>query len=150
MDLDRRLRGILDQGGIPRRNSRRAVSDYSVEHADTAVKLKTESQLTLKLRANAKILPRLKAYAKGGALRVIGFKLTLNASAADARAAAISVLSEGVEAVVANDWSRVRADRSRHPGFILTRDGEFPFADLHELGGRLDQLLREDKNGSLS
>jgi hypothetical protein len=56
--------------------------------------------------------------------------------------------------VVANDWSQVNGDRTRHPGAWIRRGGApQSFADLGELNSQLHGFIRPAKgveNDSLS
>lgn len=130
-----------------------AVSDYSVEqvegsYPDTDVKLKTDRELTLKLKSNFKILPRLKEYSRNKSILVLGFKLTLNADAVQGLAAARSVLGPTVDAVVTNDWSAVNKDRNAHPGSLLKDSAPpEPFTDLNQLAMKFHQLSLKHTQG---
>ncbi len=100
-----------------------AVSDFSVAEvnggeADSSSKLGSDRELTLKLKKNFKILPRLKEYSRNKEIKVVGFKLTLNG---DAVALARTMLNQNVDAIVANDWAQVNKDRSRHRELWLAK-----------------------------
>jgi phosphopantothenoylcysteine decarboxylase/phosphopantothenate--cysteine ligase len=146
-DLDEKLRSELAQRDFVAVIHCAAVSDYTPEAVNSEVKLKTAQELTLKLKANYKILPRLKEYSRNKAIRVIGFKLTLNESA---KPAAKQMLGEAVDAVVANEWSSVTKDRNRHPGTLVTGRSEQTFNDLHELTRILIRYISGGPNDSLS
>lgn len=125
-----------------------AVSDYSVARVNNLppsleLKLGSDSDLNLEFKRNFKILPRLKEYSVNKDIFVVGFKLTLNASADNLENAARGVLSEQVDAVVANDWSVVNSDRSKHPGVLFTRANSERFNDL----AALSQLIQNITSG---
>jgi phosphopantothenoylcysteine decarboxylase/phosphopantothenate--cysteine ligase len=137
-DLDRKLRAELDQRDYKAVVHSAAVSDYSVEGANSKVKLESGQPLQLTLKPNPKLLPRLKSYSRDKAIRVIGFKLTLNT---DPAARAVEMLGENVDAVVANEWSQVERDRSGHPGTVVTPGSQKPFHTLQELAEVLNDLM---------
>jgi phosphopantothenoylcysteine decarboxylase/phosphopantothenate--cysteine ligase len=147
-DLEAKLRQELSRHDFSAVIHCAAVSDYSVAGADSAVKMKTHNELNLKLKANPKLLPKLKEYSRNKNIRVIGFKLTLNANEEDTLNSAREILSSEVDAIVANDWSQVNADRQRHPG-ALVREGAKPetFSDLNELNLQLHNFIRPAKGG---
>jgi hypothetical protein len=53
---------------------------------------------------------------------VIGFKLLVGSSNEEQITAARAILGPEVDAVVANDWQKVAADRSKHPGLFVQRE----------------------------
>jgi phosphopantothenoylcysteine decarboxylase / phosphopantothenate---cysteine ligase len=123
-----------------------AVSDYSVSEVNGQpssqdVKLKSERELNLKLKANFKLLPRLKEYSRSKEIKVVGFKLTLNKSEGETERMARALISESVDAVVANDWTSVNADRTKHPGVLLTTEGARPFNELNQLSEIVNELF---------
>ncbi len=121
-----------------------AVGDYSVSSvngsaADEHVKLASGRELELHLRANHKILPHLKACSANPDIAVIGFKLTLNQSEERCVQIARALLSASVDAVVANDWSRISSER--HPGHLVLSTGATPFDTTNELADLLHKNL---------
>lgn len=145
-ELDEELRRELggnDYGAVVHAA---AVSDYSIASvngapADADHKLNSAGQLSLGLKANHKILPRLKEYSRSKKIKVIGFKLTLNQDPSETTRIAQGLLGENIDAVVANDWSRVARDRRHHPGVLLKHGSEQPFADLFTLAKSIQILL---------
>ncbi len=119
-----------------------AVSDFSALNARPQEKLSSENELSIQLKRNFKILPRLREYSRNPAIRVVGFKLTMNHSTADSESAGSKILSPQVDAIVTNDWSRVDGDRKKHPG-SLVRAGLEPlrFEDLPTLASHLHELI---------
>jgi phosphopantothenoylcysteine decarboxylase/phosphopantothenate--cysteine ligase len=127
-----------------------AVSDFSVDHIEqdgktgsSTGKLSSSGKLSLHLKPNAKLLPRLRDWSANAAVRVIGFKLT---SATDhaTRAKAVSKLFEnaGVDAVVHNDLNEIQPGRHRytlHRSPTLAQE----CADSTELNSAIEQLLEE-------
>lgn len=149
-DLNEKLRAELahhDYAGIIHCA---AVSDYSVNDARPDVKLSSEQDLHISLTRNFKILPRLKEYSRNKATTVVGFKLTLGEGEETMLAAARQALGLTVDAVVANDWQAVTADRRRHPGFLLRKDSLEKFTDLNSLSGLLHSLFLGGDHDSLS
>ena len=113
--------------------------------------MKTAGELNLSLKPNFKILPRLREYSRNKNIRVVGFKLSLNVSPSEAIEAAEKILSPTVDAVVANEWNSVSADRSRHPGSIVRAGAKArSFDDLRELSQGLHELIKGAENDSLS
>jgi phosphopantothenoylcysteine decarboxylase / phosphopantothenate---cysteine ligase len=156
-ELDERLRECLGQNEYQAVIHCAAVSDYSVasingEAADSDRKMPTGQELTLKLKANAKILPRLKEYSRNKNIRVIGFKLTLGVDERAQLAAAKQILSPSVDAIVSNDWAQVTSDRSRHPGHVLYLDQSLAFDSLEQLAAELHSYLQAEgePHGSMS
>lgn len=150
-NLNETLRAQLGQNVFAGVIHAAAVSDYSVASvndlkADAGVKLKSDAELSLKLKANFKILPRLKEYSQSKDIKVIGFKLTLNKSEHETSQIARGLLGPSVDGVVANDWSRVQLDRSKHPGVLLLEDAMEPFFDLRSLAFLVHAFFRKEQN----
>ncbi len=143
-DLDHQLRAELMAHSYIGVVHGAAVADFSLENPQPEVKISSaRRELTLKLKANYKILPRLKEYSRTKDIAVVGFKLTFNQSAERTIVAAREILKPGaVDAVIANDWSQVHGDREKHPGFLITATSDpVAFADLPALTDSLHQLL---------
>lgn len=122
-----------------------AVSDYSVDSvnggtADGNVKLRSGDTLDLRFKSNFKILPRLKQYSANADVQVIGFKLTLNQTEDGTAEIARGLLGQAVDAVVANDWSRI--DGAAHPGQLVSQTGSASFANVAELSELLHGRLQ--------
>jgi phosphopantothenoylcysteine decarboxylase/phosphopantothenate--cysteine ligase len=141
LDLDGKLRAALGSESFDAVIHCAAVSDFSVTGAEPERKIDSGSELSLRLKPNHKILPRLREYSGNKNIRVVGFKLTLNKSESETEAAARKLLEGDIDAVVANEWSRVERDRTRHPGSLITRGGKRDFANLDELSDRLNDLI---------
>jgi phosphopantothenoylcysteine decarboxylase/phosphopantothenate--cysteine ligase len=140
-DLERKLKTELDQRDYSAVIHCAAVSDFSLENAERHLKLSSGEPLQLDLKPNPKLLPRLKQFSRHKNLRVVGFKLTLNSEDQHTRSRARDLLGPNVDAVVANDWSQVDGDRSRHPGHLLTTSGESRFETVTQLANLLHQFL---------
>lgn len=139
-----------------------AVSDYTVDevsHSDSLgnldpsellkQKIPSGQSLILHLRPTAKILPRLREFSRNKKIQVVGFKLTLNASADETRQAARQIFEGDVDLVVANDWSQLQSARETgrshlHPGFVLRKadDHERSFTTVAELAEVLVDFLQ--------
>lgn len=123
-----------------------AVSDFTVDRINGEIrgsggKIQSGGGLELSLKPTAKILPNLKEYSRNKNIRVIGFKLLHDASAAELRSAAGKVLESGADAVVANDWVRLNENRGAHPGFVLSQDGARGFTGVPQLASLLNEIL---------
>lgn len=164
-DLDEKLREQLGRKDFLSVIHCAAVSDFSVEsliEANSNVsadgndslrkkissggelaqkKISSGGEITLQLKPNFKILPRLKEYSRRKDIKVIGFKLTLNDEKEKMAALARAQLGLTVDAVVANDWSHVTADRSRHPGQLIFSNHAIDFTTLNELSQHLSTFL---------
>lgn len=138
-----------------------AVSDYSPAEiqsgsqklAPTAsAKMSSENELTVNFKRNSKILPCLKEYSQNKNALIVGFKLTLNADLKERQDAIKKVWGESVDAIVANDWAQVSANRQQHPGQFLRRGAEPEnFETIGELAQKLDSLFETGgSNDSLS
>lgn len=130
-----------------------AVSDYSVDkvngqQASSDTKLSSENDLTIHLKKNFKILPLLKEYSRNKEIRVIGFKLTLNQTPEETQKIARDLLSGAIDMVVANDWSRVNRDRTKHPGHLVTKNESFEFETLDQLANLLNPRLARGARGT--
>ena len=141
-----------------------AVSDFAVATVNGAApgsseKLKSGGELALMLKPTVKILPNLKEYSRDKNIRVVGFKLTLNATEEEQTRAASAILGGGVDAVVGNDWaqvsggvdavagtlrSQVGGDRSRHPGFVLANGMRREFDTVEQLALILNHFFTKD------
>lgn len=121
-----------------------AVSDYSVASVnggrpDGQAKLGSGDALELRFTPNHKILPRIRGYSANQSVQVIGFKLTLNQSPTRTEEIARGLLSDTVDAIVANDWSRIEGNA--HPGQLVASDSAADFANIDELGELLHRRL---------
>ena len=149
-DLDGKLRSLLGSRDYAAVIHAAAVSDYSVQQAQPDVKLESQSELTLHLKLNPKLLPNLKEYSRLKTIQVIGFKLTLNSTVEDGLVKGQNVLSAGVDAIVTNDWLRVASDRTRHPGTLLERGTQTEFNDLTQLSQLLNAMITKGINHDLN
>jgi phosphopantothenoylcysteine decarboxylase/phosphopantothenate--cysteine ligase len=155
-DLEAQLRRVLGEHHFDWVIHAAAVSDFSVDHIEqdgktgtSTGKLSSSGKLSLHLKPNAKLLPRLRGWSANAAVRVIGFKLT---SAADpaTRAKAVSNLFENaaVDAVVHNDLNEIRDLSEIQPGRHRYTLHTSPAvarecADSTELNSAIAQLLEE-------
>lgn len=123
-----------------------AVSDYTVVRVNgnsvtEAQKLPSNSELSVEFASNPKLLPRLREFSSNPDIKVVGFKLTHNASESETETIGRALLGPNVDAVVANDWSRISEEK--HPGFLLVSDRKAPFSTVDELGVLIHELLLE-------
>ena len=142
-DLDEKLRHELSRQDYAAVIHAAAVGDYSVIGADESHKLASDQPLKLSLQPNYKILPRLKEYSRNKRAQVIGFKLLVHQPLHEIAAVAQKSLGATVDAVIANEWNAVNADRSKHPGVLVTESGHTPFTTLTELSSILHPLIEQ-------
>ncbi len=130
-----------------------AVSDFSVHAIEIdgvarppgQGKIGSDVAPTLKLRRNPKLLDVLRARSRNAAIRVVAFKLTRDAAAADVRAAVQQVFASGVaDFVVHNDLAAKQG--GAFPADIWSADGEIieRCADRAELATKLEELLASE------
>ncbi len=109
-----------------------AVSDFSVGAIETeagsiaggAGKIESAGDVILRLKRNPKLIDRLRARSRNPALRVIGFKLTRDATDTEIRAAVDALRTRtGVDLVVHNDLAWRTADGA-FPAAIWPKAGE--------------------------
>lgn len=121
-DLDRKLKGLLEQEDFTAVVQAAAVSDYSVSAIDNGfdllgpqndLKLNSENELTLHLKRNFKIVDRLKSYSRNPQIKVIAFKLT-HTENVDEQVDAVEKLlaSPHIDMVVQNNLNEVSAEKS--------------------------------------
>jgi phosphopantothenoylcysteine decarboxylase/phosphopantothenate--cysteine ligase len=122
--LDARLRGLLADGGCDAVIHAAAVGDFSVTAPAPGAKIESGRELVLRLQPNPKIIDRIRGYAAGRPLMLVGFKLTHDPDAArQARAARELLARSGADYVVQNDVSTL-GDDAGHRFVIHARDGE--------------------------
>lgn len=145
LDLSARLQVRLAQGGYDAVIMSAAVSDYRAVFSAPGKIPSDADQLALQLVRNLKILPQLKSFSPKP-LRVIGFKLTVDA---DEQARRVAVEKQfaagGVDAVVHNDLAAIRAaPQDAHPFALFRRAAAAPeiVAGAASLVRVLDALLR--------
>lgn len=128
-----------------------AVSDFAVESVEVdgvvrprgQAKIGSESAPTLRLRRNPKLLDTLKRRSRNRALRVVAFKLTVDANPAAKRDAVKALFAGGaVDFVVHNDLANKRVGTA-FPAEIWNGDGAVvaQCADRPELAEALERLL---------
>lgn len=109
-DLQARLKARLRDGAYDVVFMTAAVADYRPLGVQPGKICSDLEEVTVRLLRNPKILPHLKSFAPAGrAPRVIGFKFTVGADAAAARAAVEKQWAAGgVDATVQNDLHEIR------------------------------------------
>jgi len=127
-----------------------AVSDFSVDSVLTPKgdpldgqtgKLSSESDLLLRLKANPKLLGRIRSWSKNPQVRVIGFKLTDTGDVQQQYAAVKKQFDESnVDAVVHNDLTNI--SYKAHP-FCLHTPSQTPVEckDAEVLAGTINNLM---------
>lgn len=101
-----------------------AVSDYSVDHLvidgekiapESGSKFSSESDITLNLARNYKIVDRVHQYSKNANVLLVAFKLTNNASESERKQAVLHLLEHSLaDIVVQNDLSEVDPQNGKH------------------------------------
>ncbi|HEX4924911.1 MAG TPA: phosphopantothenoylcysteine decarboxylase [Bdellovibrionales bacterium] len=151
-DLDSKLRAALSNKRFDGIIHLAAISDYSVAHVETAhgsftpaelKKIDSDSDITLRLKRNFKIVSRLKPYALPANPLVIAFKLT-NSSSYTEQIAAINKLASGggVDFVVHNDLHDIRANKDNRYRIFEAGKIVFESLDRQMLAAELEQLIR--------
>lgn len=144
-DLDRALRRLLGEQRFDVVIHAAAVSDFSVERVGDGPagegKIASGEGLDLHLSPNPKLLPRLRSWSRNPALRVVGFKLTVDADAAAARTAVDRLFEGGAcDRVVHNDFRDIEAGEHRYR--LHDPDGDIHRAEtVAELSDLLGQWL---------
>lgn len=111
-----------------------AVSDYGIADADVTQKHPSDAEeWIVRFKRNPKLIDQVRAHAGNPQLRVVAFKLTANASAAQTRQAVLGLLERsGADYVVHNDLARI--GDGRHPFTVYGRQEEaIECADLAAL-----------------
>jgi phosphopantothenoylcysteine synthetase/decarboxylase len=126
--LDASLRMLMAEGSCDAVIHAAAVGDFAAVEPVPGGKLESGRELVLRLRPTAKIIDRIRGYAGGRPLALIGFKLTHVADPGlQARAARELLARSGADYVVQNDVSTV-GDDAGHRFVIHARDGRAPQA----------------------
>jgi phosphopantothenoylcysteine decarboxylase/phosphopantothenate--cysteine ligase len=150
-DLDAALARLLREESFDAVIHAAAVSDFSiatvevdgVERAPGAAKLGSGSAPVLRLKTNPKLLDTLRARSRNGAVRIVAFKLTNEASVPEVRAAVEKLLAESaVDFVVHNDLAN-RDEQGVFPAEVWGPRGEMVeyCADRRQIGTALEKLL---------
>jgi phosphopantothenoylcysteine synthetase/decarboxylase len=112
-----------------------AVSDFSVREVEVAgamsapgqVKLRSDSTPILHLQRNPKLLDTLRARSRNPAVKVVAFKLTQGASAAEAQGAIRALFASGVADFVVHNDLASRTESGAFPAQVWG-SGEQPIA----------------------
>lgn len=133
-----------------------AVSDFSVDSICISgdkflpslenVKLSSESNITLNLKKNIKIVNTLKPISKNKNIKVIAFKLTNTKDFETRHSAAIKLLnSENIDCVIHNDLNTIDIKNDIHP-FLVFRHcvKPSPLTSVQELALTIDTLLKSN------
>lgn len=127
-----------------------AVSDYSVKQAMVG-KLESKGNVSLELVSNIKLLNMVKQWAANPKLLLIGFKLTVGASAEKRRLAVEKILNEAnCDFVALNDLTEV--GEQSHRGIIFSKNMyQREFASKSQLAETLVQLVesKEERWGGV-
>ncbi|HVS53266.1 MAG TPA: bifunctional phosphopantothenoylcysteine decarboxylase/phosphopantothenate--cysteine ligase CoaBC [Opitutaceae bacterium] len=151
-DLDRLLEKHLGAEEFDVVIHAAAVADFSVRaievngltRAPGAAKLDSSAPPTLHLQRTPKLLDTLRARSRNRAVRVVAFKLTRGASAAEARGAVTALFAHGAaDFVVHNDLAQRAENGGAFPAEIWRADGSIvaQCRDRAELAVALEELL---------
>ncbi|MES2697931.1 MAG: bifunctional phosphopantothenoylcysteine decarboxylase/phosphopantothenate--cysteine ligase CoaBC [Verrucomicrobiota bacterium] len=151
-ELDVALAKVLGEADFDAVIHAAAVSDFAVESIEVggmaqvpgAAKLASGEAPVLRLRKNRKLLDGLRSLSRNRYVRVVGFKLTNGASAAETQAAVTAMATSGaVDFVVHNDLAQRAGAGGQFPAAIWSGEGE-PLercAGRAELAEALERLL---------
>jgi len=122
-----------------------AVSDYRPAAMATEKLSSDEENLTLSLVRNPKILPQLRGFSPR-AIKIIGFKLTVDADAAARHAAVQAQFAQaGVDAVVHNDFAEMQTNPERVFRWFTTPTENRIVTGAPALAEIIDELIRRDE-----
>ncbi|HTO03979.1 MAG TPA: phosphopantothenoylcysteine decarboxylase [Opitutus sp.] len=146
-DLKSRLQRHLSTGKYDAVIMTAAIADFRPAQSVAGKISSEQSELTLRLVRNEKILPQLKKFSPRS-LTVVGFKLTVAADES-ARHAAVTeqFASGGVDLVVHNDLAELRAfPRDRHPFWVYRSATTPPVKSLGAtaLAAQLEMLVKSN------
>lgn len=108
-----------------------AVSDYSVDEVlvngiaqtpSKELKLSSQSELSLKLKKNPKLIESFKSWSRNKAVQVIGFKLTSEADLQQVQQAVKKVFASGADYVVQNDLHDIKEGRRQFRFYRSSED----------------------------
>jgi phosphopantothenoylcysteine decarboxylase/phosphopantothenate--cysteine ligase len=153
-ELDAALARLLREESFDAVIHAAAVSDFSiasvevdgVESAPGGAKLGSGSAPTLRLKTNPKLLDTLRPRSRNRAVRIVAFKLTNEASAADVRGAVEKLFTESaVDFVVHNDLAS-RDESGVFPAEVWGPRGDMIeyCADRRQIGAALEKLLTSE------
>lgn len=134
-ELNTRLEELLKEESFWAVIHAAAVSDFHISKiqsgeatvTDPSGKLASDQPLTIELKPNFKILPRIKSYAKAKPPLVIGFKFTATDQLQKRVEAIEKLFSEGgVDLVVHNDISDIDKSKSQHRFTLFTGTKSIP------------------------
>lgn len=127
-----------------------AVSDFALESIEVdgmtvlpgAAKIDSESTPVLRLRRNPKLVERVRAWSRRKEVRVVAFKLTSGAGAAETRRAVAKLLDAGAADFVVHNDLAARVEGGAFPAEIWSSEGVVAScADRGSIGIELEQLL---------
>ncbi len=149
-DLDRECQRILGERNVDLVIHAAAVSDFVVDSivvngarfaAPLTHKLDSAEALSIALKPGKKILPHLKQYSRNPSVKLVGFKLTDGAAAADAERAVQRVFSAGADFVVHNDVQEMSRNKTRATVWS-SASAPKPVATLDDLATALLEIAK--------
>ena len=138
-DLDQKIKFYLGKFHFDCVIQMAAISDFKVDFIEQdgkkikPSKLKTSDKLLLGLRANPKILPKLKIYSKNPNIVVVGFKLEVSGDF-------LSLENFPADIVVQNNFEDI--DDYKHKAKIYFKDKTFSVNTKLELAKKLETLIK--------
>jgi phosphopantothenoylcysteine decarboxylase/phosphopantothenate--cysteine ligase len=150
ISLDSRLRAMLRDGDCDTLIHAAAVGDFRIDKPHPHVKLESGRELELRLRPTPKIIDRIRGYAVGRPMTLVGFKLTHDPDVSRQAGAARELLARcGADYIVQNDVTDI-GDDAGHRFVIYSRGGEEcrDCAGRRELAEFLAELLKSPGSGS--
>lgn len=151
-DLNQKMHDMLESESFSHVIHAAAVSDYSVASIEVAgqildpadiKKLKSDSlSMSIHLKRNPKIISSLKDYSKNKEIKIIGFKLTSQASSAEETQAVQKLFIESsVDAVVHNDLRDIDLKSGTHTFTLYTPKSSVKCQNPDALSNELAQLI---------
>ncbi len=151
-DLDHKLHEVLKIESFSHVIHAAAVSDYSVASIEfdgqilnpaEIKKLKSDSNsMSIHLKRNPKIIGRIKEYSKNKNIKIIGFKLTSQASADEEKQAVQKLFqSSNVDYVVHNDLRDIDANRKSHAFTLYSPNSSVKCESSDSLIEELNQVI---------
>ncbi|GIL17550.1 MAG: phosphopantothenoylcysteine decarboxylase [Oligoflexia bacterium] len=154
LDLERQLQSLLKTNDYAAVIHAAAVSDFSIlsiQAGDETLepnpdqKISSESEVTIRLKRNPKLLDQIRDFSKNSAIKIVAFKMTATHQKAKWQEAVNKVLSRSKpDLVIHNDMSEMNWDTGLHI-FHAHQSGQdsITLNSKTELGQYLGQYLSE-------
>ncbi len=136
-----------------------AVGDYSVDkvlmdhHVFSELsnkKIPTQQHLTIELKANFKIIDKIKGYSRNPWTKLIAFKLTSHATNFEQQKAVIDLIDHSkADMVVHNDMANIDKENSQHKFTLYHSGSPIVCESKLELATKLAELMFNSPQGQL-